>query len=155
MDKTDVKIDALKPLFGGVREGCGPLVMAGPCSAESREQTLRTARELSETGIRVFRAGVWKPRTKPGSFEGIGVRALAWLAEVRDKTGMLPMTEIATPVHLRQALRAAYAAFCIRFLGRLSPAAGLLPGKALPRLFSRNDDKEGDCIGGTARCKEN
>lgn len=141
MDKTDVKIDALKPLFGGVREGCGPLVMAGPCSAESREQTLRTARELSETGIRVFRAGVWKPRTKPGSFEGIGVRALAWLAEVRDKTGMLPVMEIATPVHLRQALRAGVTDFWIGARTTANPFAVQEMADALASLTPEQRDR--------------
>lgn len=113
MEKTDAYIDGLQPLFGGLCRRVSPLVMAGPCSAESREQTLVTARMLSESGIRVFRAGVWKPRTRPGSFEGMGARALPWLAEVREQTGMLPVTEIATPVHLRQAMRAGIRDFWI------------------------------------------
>ena len=67
----------LKPLFDDCTEE--PLYIAGPCSAESREQLLTTARGVAEAGITIFRAGVWKPRTKPGSFEGIGSRALEWM----------------------------------------------------------------------------
>ena len=56
-----------------------PLVLAGPCSAESEAQIMQTARELSAMGIKIFRAGIWKPRTKPGGFEGVGSQALEWL----------------------------------------------------------------------------
>ncbi len=83
-----------------------PLVIAGPCSAETEEQTLDTARQLSERGIRIFRAGVWKPRTKPGGFEGVGVEALAWLRSARQETGMLISTEIATAKHIDECLKA-------------------------------------------------
>jgi chorismate mutase len=83
-----------------------PLVIAGPCSAESREQVLKTAEELAAKGIKIFRAGIWKPRTKPGGFEGIGVKGLAWLKEVKAKTGMLVATEVATPEHVFEVLKA-------------------------------------------------
>src|SRR5574344_920006 len=83
-----------------------PLVIAGPCSAESREQVLKTAEELAAKGIKIFRAGIWKPRTKPGGFEGIGVEGLAWLKEVKAKTGMLVATEVATPEHVFEVLKA-------------------------------------------------
>lgn len=96
----------LKPLFGQDSRSSRPFVIAGPCSAESRSQILSAASGLAAAGIRFFRAGVWKPRTKPGSFEGIGARALPWLSEVRDRTGMVPMTEIASPAHLRNVIRA-------------------------------------------------
>lgn len=82
------------------------MVVAGPCSAESLEQTLLTARGLAAAGVRFFRAGVWKPRTKPGGFEGRGSEALAWLREVRRLTGMLVATEVANPRHLHEALEA-------------------------------------------------
>ena len=78
----------LQPIcFPGVRTR-RPLLIAGPCSAETEEQLLRTARELAAEGVGIFRAGIWKPRTKPGGFEGIGVEGLAWLARVKRETGM-------------------------------------------------------------------
>lgn len=83
-----------------------PIIMAGPCSAESRDQVMSTARELAHGGVKIFRAGVWKPRTKPGGFEGRGAEALDWLREVKESTGMLIATEVATPEHLRLALEA-------------------------------------------------
>ena len=94
----------LKPLFGdNIQE---PLYIAGPCSAESREQLLAAARGIAEAGVAILRAGVWKPRTKPGSFEGIGSRALDWMAEARDMYGLKIITEVATPEHLEMALKA-------------------------------------------------
>lgn len=85
-----------------------PLLIAGPCSAESREQVLATAEGIAEHApqVKVFRAGVWKPRTRPGGFEGIGEAALPWLAEVKQRTGLLTMTEVATPAHVDAALKA-------------------------------------------------
>lgn len=83
-----------------------PLIMAGPCSAETREQTLNCALRLSEGGIRIYRAGIWKPRTHPGGFEGIGKVGLDWLREVKEKTGMMTATEVATREHVAEALKA-------------------------------------------------
>lgn len=83
-----------------------PIIIAGPCSAESEEQVLETARELSAHGIRIFRAGIWKPRTKPGGFEGVGETGLPWLAKVKDITGMLTATEVATRAHVEAAVSA-------------------------------------------------
>lgn len=83
-----------------------PLVIAGPCSAESEEQVLETAGRLSACGIRIFRAGIWKPRTKPGGFEGVGKEGLKWLAEVKRKTGMYTTTEVANVRHVNDALKA-------------------------------------------------
>jgi chorismate mutase len=82
-----------------------PIVIAGPCSAESREQVMQTATELAEKGIKIFRAGIWKPRTKPGGFEGIGAVGLPWLKEVKEKTGMMVATEVATPAHVLEAIK--------------------------------------------------
>lgn len=94
----------LTPLtFPGI-DPTKPLIIAGPCSAETLEQTLSTARELSQMGIGIFRAGVWKPRTKPGGFEGIGAPALPWLREVKKQTGMLTATEVANRDHAALAL---------------------------------------------------
>ncbi len=84
----------------------GPYIIAGPCSAESRGQVLATARELAGSGIKVFRAGVWKPRTRPGGFEGVGRPALKWLAEVKASTGMAVATEVATAPHVEACIEA-------------------------------------------------
>lgn len=83
-----------------------PLVIAGPCSAETEEQVMETAKTLASKGIKIFRAGVWKPRTKPGGFEGMGEEALPWLQRVKQETGMLIGTEVATPKHVEAALNA-------------------------------------------------
>ena len=82
-----------------------PFVIAGPCSAETEEQVMTTARQLAAKGCHNFRAGVWKPRTKPGGFEGNGEDALPWLKEVKDETGMLVSTEVATSEHVELALK--------------------------------------------------
>ncbi len=82
-----------------------PIVIAGPCSAETREQVLITAHALAASGVKIFRAGVWKPRTHPGGFEGVGEQALDWLAQVKRETGMAIAVEVATPSHVRQALK--------------------------------------------------
>lgn len=83
------------------------LIIAGPCSAESREQVLSAAREIANIkGVDIFRAGVWKPRTKPNSFEGVGDVALEWLTEAKALTGLPVATEIATASHARKALEA-------------------------------------------------
>ncbi|MBQ7632299.1 MAG: bifunctional 3-deoxy-7-phosphoheptulonate synthase/chorismate mutase type II [Paludibacteraceae bacterium] len=85
------------------------MLVLGPCSAESREQVLRTARELKEVCPNtpfIFRAGVWKPRTNPNTFQGIGEQALAWLQEVQQTYGLEVATEVATPEHVHKALQA-------------------------------------------------
>ena len=82
-----------------------PFVIAGPCSAETEEQVVTTAKQLSEKGCHLFRAGIWKPRTKPGGFEGKGDEALPWLADVKKETGMLVSTEVATPEHVEKDLQ--------------------------------------------------
>ena len=83
-----------------------PIIIAGPCSAESREQVLCTAKELAKNGVKIFRAGIWKPRTKPGGFEGVGTVGLPWLKEVKQETGMLVATEVATAAHVFEAIKA-------------------------------------------------
>ena len=82
-----------------------PIVIAGPCSAETEEQVMNTARQLAMKGCHNFRAGVWKPRTKPGGFEGNGEKALPWMKQVKDETHMLVSTEVATPEHVELALK--------------------------------------------------
>lgn len=93
-----------KPLFDDAALLKRPLIIAGPCSAETREQVINTATALAAAGIKILRAGVWKPRTKPGGFEGVGVEALDWLAEAKEKTGMLTATEVATRAHVEAAI---------------------------------------------------
>ena len=96
----ELKLESLNlPSDNGER----PIVIAGPCSAETEEQVMTTAKELAAKGCRMFRAGVWKPRTKPGGFEGNGEKALPWMKEVKEETGMLTATEVATPEHVELA----------------------------------------------------
>ena len=82
-----------------------PLVISGPCSAETEEQVMQTAKELADKDIKIYRAGIWKPRTKPGGFEGIGTTGLTWLQNVKKETGMYIATEVATPKHVFEALK--------------------------------------------------
>jgi chorismate mutase len=82
-----------------------PLVISGPCSAETEEQVMQTAQRLADTGkVDVLRAGIWKPRTKPGLFEGIGVKGLPWLAQAKKVTGLPIAVEVATAKHVQDAL---------------------------------------------------
>ena len=96
----------IKPIkFCGV-DSKRPVVIAGPCSAETEEQVMETAKDLAKNGVRIFRAGIWKPRTKPGGFEGVGSVGLTWLQEVKKETGMLVATEVANKQHVEGALNA-------------------------------------------------
>lgn len=96
----------IKPIkFYGV-DSKRPVVIAGPCSAETEEQVMETAKDLAKNGVRIFRAGIWKPRTKPGGFEGVGSVGLTWLQEVKKETGMLVATEVANKQHVEEALNA-------------------------------------------------
>ncbi|CAL2057547.1 bifunctional 3-deoxy-7-phosphoheptulonate synthase/chorismate mutase type II [Tenacibaculum sp. 190524A05c] len=81
-----------------------PLVIAGPCSAETEEQVLKIAHELKDTDATVLRAGIWKPRTRPGNFEGVGALGLKWLQRAKKETGMLTSTEVANKDHVKLAL---------------------------------------------------
>ncbi|WP_159021743.1 bifunctional 3-deoxy-7-phosphoheptulonate synthase/chorismate mutase type II [Formosa sp. L2A11] len=81
-----------------------PLVIAGPCSAETEEQVLKIAHELKDTDVSYFRAGIWKPRTRPGMFEGVGALGLKWLQRVKAETGMKIATEVANAAHVKLAL---------------------------------------------------
>ena len=83
-----------------------PMIIAGPCSAETEEQVINTAINLAQNGIKYFRAGIWKPRTKPGGFEGVGVEGLAWMKRVKEETGMYTCTEVATKAHVDAAIEA-------------------------------------------------
>lgn len=95
------------PLNSWIETNGKPLIIAGPCSAETEEQLCETARQLKELGeVHVIRAGVWKPRTRPGSFEGMGKAALPWIQRAKAETGMPFAVEVATPEHIELALEA-------------------------------------------------
>lgn len=104
MSDIDIVFEDILPAFA--HDGKGPLVIAGPCSAESSEQLLRTAADLRTAGFRFLRAGAWKPRTMPGGFEGRGSVALKWLAEAQSRFNMPVATEVANAEHTLSALEA-------------------------------------------------
>ena len=81
-----------------------PLVIAGPCSAETENQVMQTARELQDSKVSIYRAGIWKPRTRPGGFEGVGKIGLKWLQKAKAETGLLMAVEVATAAHVKLAL---------------------------------------------------
>jgi chorismate mutase len=82
-----------------------PLVIAGPCSAETEEQVLKIAHQLKDSDTTVFRAGIWKPRTRPGNFEGVGALGLKWMQRAKEETGLLTTTEVANANHVDLALK--------------------------------------------------
>lgn len=92
----------IKPIFSKTKR---PIIIAGPCSAESEEQVVTTAKELAAQGIDLFRSGIWKPRTRPGSFEGVGTIGLKWLKTVKEETGLAVTTEVANTQHVFEALK--------------------------------------------------
>lgn len=104
MEELEVKIDHTNNwLLNGAE---GPIMIAGPCSAESEEQVLTTAKALVDKGgVHLFRAGVWKPRTRPNSFEGIGEVALEWLRTVKEETGLKTTVEVANAKHAELAMK--------------------------------------------------
>ena len=99
-----ITLELEKFTFDGI-ENKRPLVMAGPCSAETEEQVMQTAIQLKEIGIKIFRAGIWKPRTRPNTFEGVGKEGLPWLKKVQSELGMLTATEVANSNHVFEALK--------------------------------------------------
>lgn len=95
------------PLSEWVDTDGKPLIIAGPCSAETEEQVLATAHLLANTGkVHVLRSGIWKPRTRPGEFEGVGAEGLKWLNRAKEETGLLTATEVANAKHVKEALEA-------------------------------------------------
>jgi chorismate mutase len=101
-----IKLDIL-PMSSWMPESPYPLLIAGPCSLETEEQALDTARQLAkDPRVHVIRGGVWKPRTRPGTFEGIGSIGLEWLQKIRKETGLMVGTEIANAQHAQEALDA-------------------------------------------------
>ena len=94
------------PLQKWLKFDSHPIIISGPCSAESEEQLLRTARELSQIpNVRIFRAGIWKPRTRPNQFEGVGNIGLKWLKKVKQESGLLTTVEVANPKHVEEAIK--------------------------------------------------
>ena len=93
----------IRPIFE--KKPGKPVIIAGPCSAESEEQVMETARALAAQNIDLFRAGIWKPRTRPGSFEGVGTVGLPWLKRVKEETGLKTTTEVANTQHVFDALK--------------------------------------------------
>ena len=103
-----MKLDLnIQPLSSWIKTGKEPLVIAGPCSAETEEQLVATAHLLAKTGrVTALRAGIWKPRTRPGEFEGIGSIGLEWLNRAKEETGLPTAIEVATAKHVEEALKA-------------------------------------------------
>ncbi len=103
-----MKLDLnIQPLSSWIKTGKEPLLIAGPCSAETEEQLVATAHLLAKTGrVTALRAGIWKPRTRPGEFEGIGSIGLKWLSRAKDETGLPTAVEVATAKHVDEALKA-------------------------------------------------
>lgn len=101
----EINLELEKMQFDGVSMK-RPLIMSGPCSAENEEQVLEIARQLNNNGIKIFRAGLWKPRTRPNAFDGVGNAGLPWLKKVKEKYGMLIAIEVANVKHVYEALKA-------------------------------------------------
>ncbi len=93
-----------RPIIDG-KPDSEPLIIAGPCSAETEEQVMDAARQLARQKVDLFRAGIWKPRTRPNAFEGVGTEGLGWLRRVKDETGMKVTTEVANTQHVFEALK--------------------------------------------------
>ncbi len=101
--KVDLQVN---PIESWAKTAHKPLIIAGPCSAETPEQLFETAKQLKELGkVDVLRAGIWKPRTRPNAFEGAGAEGLKWLADVKKELGMMVGTEVANPEHIELALK--------------------------------------------------
>lgn len=98
-----------------------PILIAGPCSAETEDQVLTTAHGLKDQGIDLFRAGIWKPRTRPGAFEGVGVQGLPWLQRVKQETGLKVTTEVATAQHVNECLKHGIDVFWIGARSTVNP----------------------------------
>lgn len=104
-DKLEELNNGLSDISSWVDTVKAPWVIAGPCSAESAEQVMATAVQVAKApNVRVFRAGIWKPRTRPDTFEGVGSEALEWLKDVKERTGLATTTEVATPRHVELCL---------------------------------------------------
>jgi chorismate mutase len=102
---ADKKLEIIPMNEWGMFTDPKPCVVAGPCSAESEEQVIETAKGLKAMGINVFRAGIWKPRTHPGCFEGVGAVGLKWLQRIQKEYGLKVATEVAGEKHVTECLK--------------------------------------------------
>ena len=102
---ADKKLDIVPLYEWGMFTEPSPSVVAGPCSAETEEQVMETAKGLKEMGINVYRAGIWKPRTHPGSFEGVGAPGLKWMQRAKKEYGLKISTEVASEKHVFECLK--------------------------------------------------
>ena len=148
MSKKIENLDLKSIVLPGVDEK-RPLVIAGPCSAETEEQVMTTANALAAVGVKIFRAGIWKPRTRPGGFEGVGAPGLKWLKRVKEETGMYVATEVATRDHVFEALKAGVDVLWIGVRTAVNPfamqdVADALSGVDIPVLIKNpvNPDLE-------------
>lgn len=123
IDNNNNSTSPFAPLRWEVPSAFPYQLIAGPCSAENEEQTIETARSLHHLGVRVYRASLWKPRTRPGGFEGVGERGIPWLRRVRDELGMQVATEVAMPSHVEAMLKAGLSTFWIGARTTTSPFA--------------------------------
>ena len=105
IDMAEKKLDIVPLYDWGMFTEPRPSVVAGPCSAETEEQVMETAKGLKELGINVYRAGIWKPRTHPGSFEGIGTDGLRWMQKAKKEYGLKIATEVASEKHVFECLK--------------------------------------------------
>lgn len=121
--KIDKRLSPFAPLKWDVPSNYPYQLIAGPCSAETEEQTLNTARVLHALGVRIYRASLWKPRTRPGGFEGVGDRGIPWLKRVHQELGMQVATEVAMPSHVEAMLEAGLSTFWIGARTTTSPFA--------------------------------
>jgi len=97
---------SITPINKWMKDFKKPLIISGPCSAESEDQVMNTAKEIAETKkVRIFRAGIWKPRTRPNSFEGVGEKGLGWMKKAKAETGLLTATEVANSGHVEMCLK--------------------------------------------------
>lgn len=100
--KKELDLEPIKSWLPGIER---PIIISGPCSAETENQMVTTAKQLAATGkVHVLRAGIWKPRTRPGQFEGAGVEGLKWLVQAKQETGLPITTEVATAEHVELCL---------------------------------------------------
>jgi len=133
----------IQPLESWLNITNEPLIISGPCSAETEEQLLATAHLLKATGkVSVLRAGIWKPRTRPGEFEGIGSIGLEWLKKAKEETGLPTAVEVATAKHVEEALAAGVDILWIGARSTANPftvqeIADALKGHDIPVLIIR------------------
>ena len=139
-----MNIESLNNWGVGIKK---PLIMAGPCSAETEEQLLETSLRNKKVGIKIIRAGIWKPRTRPNNFEGIGEEALRWIQNVKKETGLKFAIEVATPKHVYEAIKHNIDILCVGARSTKNPFAvkeidEALSGADVPVYLKNKINKE-------------